>query len=746
MVHRRHGSGSLKPAPGPLSLSPLLWAFVIVTALIVLPGSAMAVLTGYVDLTYSDVSSESEQASTQQEAKSRSFGFHQIYSLTLDRQLYPNLKLLASGLFDQNITKTKTPDQDTNQRTTTVRPLIELSLDDPIYNGSAGYSRRDDITKASGAPNLHLVNEEWRANLYWRPEALPTLQVRGSRTNTYDTDRAQVNLTDDLITVTSEFRQKGLYLRYYGTFDDATNKVVDLRTKTFTNTGEVSYENKFFGDRVQVFADYQITLNNTDVTSRGRGEVLLPTIFPFAGLSSVDDTPLDGALEQNNLLIDGNTGASAGVDLGTGSPGTPTRTWNIGLDFFTVAEVNTLFVWVDRELPSAVSQAFSWRVYASSDNMFWTLVDAAPSVQVGLFQNRFELRFTTVTSRFIKVVTDSLSPGVPVPPGTDASHIFVTELQSFLSTTSGSGKTSLSDNTQRINVFGRTDLLYNPLVYYTVAYTSVISSGRAGQPSQTRWTVLNALNLNHRLSRVFSTTAKVEKEDSSDTRGKTTAYAYTLSVNAVPMRTLNHTLTVSGRFEDNPDGHLTRNGAFLTNNIDLYKGVRLYGTGGVSVSTIETGQDEFSPSYTAGIEVSPRNNLTFLLSYNSSETRRSGGGLPETKTFTRSGDASVTYYPLRTLYLFLSLGRVSQENKSFTLHNYAVTWSPFPGGQLQASLNYNESFRSDENEKVITLTPNLRWNMSRRSWLNVSYFISRTKSDIQRAKDKIFAVNLRLGW
>jgi len=712
--------------------------------LMVLPSAASASLTGYMELSYTDFRSETEFTTGQPSSDSHIQGFRQVYSLTLDRRIYPKLRLLASGLFDQNISKGKIDDLDLNQRSTILRPFVQLSLDDPLYKADVGYSRADRITKVSGLPGAHFVNEQWLASVNWRPEGFPTFQLRGLRSNTFDADRLVRDNTDNLLNLTSEYRFRDFYLRYYGTYGDAKNRLEDLRTKTLSHTAQVTYDTRFFRDRVQVSADYQFSYRNIEAISGRGGDVLLPT-NPFAGLSGIDDTPLAGALEQNSLLIDGNTTASAGIDLGAGPAGSTPRTWNMGLDLFSQTEVNVVYVWVDRELPPAVSNAFSWKVYVSSDNLFWTLADPSPSVRFGLFQNRFELRFPGVTSRFIKVVTETLSPTVPVPFGSDVSNIFVTELQALRAIPTESGKVRFSDHSHRINFYGRVNILDSPVLYYTTGYTSVISSGRAGSPSRTRWNFLNALNLNHRLSRVFSVSAKLEREDSHDTQGDATAHGYSVSVSAIPLRTLSHTLAVNGRFEENPAGRLTRNGVFLNNVIELYKGIRIYADGGVVLSGIETGQDQVSQTYNAGVEIAPRSNLTIALTYNSTEAETTGGGLPEAKTLTRTSEAGLSYSPFRTLHLILSLGRVLQQGRSFTLHNYGVTWSPFPGGAIQISLNYNENFRSDLNEKVRTFSPNVRWNFMRQSWLNVSYFLLKSTSDLARTNQKSFLASLRIG-
>jgi hypothetical protein len=52
-------------------------------------------------------------------------------------------------------------------------------------------------------------------------------------------------------------------------------------------------------------------------------------------------------------------------------------------------------------------------VWISSNNLNWTLHQTILSAPFGAFDNRFELTFANVSTRYIKAVTDPLSPVVP---------------------------------------------------------------------------------------------------------------------------------------------------------------------------------------------------------------------------------------------------------------------------------------------------------------------------------------------
>ena len=111
-------------------------------------------------------------------------------------------------------------------------------------------------------------------------------------------------------------------------------------------------------------------------------------------------------------------------------PGGDTQLRNMGLDFLVATEINTLYVWVDRDV-AQVADAFSWRIYTSDDDprtaTDWTLRQTvSPAIYSPTF-NRFEIRFANVNARYVKVVTGPLSPAVPIR--FRFPTILVTELQ-----------------------------------------------------------------------------------------------------------------------------------------------------------------------------------------------------------------------------------------------------------------------------------------------------------------------------
>ncbi|HWR59833.1 MAG TPA: hypothetical protein VN328_13180, partial [Thermodesulfovibrionales bacterium] len=268
--------------------------------------------------------------------------------------------------------------------------------------------------------------------------------------------------------------------------------------------------------------------------------------------------------------------------------------------------------------------------------------------------------------------------------------------------------------------------------------------GARAEPAGTSlYVVTNALSLTHRFNKVFTGAARIAREDSSDAVTKRSANVYTASVTAAPLPTLFHNLVAGGRYEQTSQGSLTSNSLFLNNTAALYKGVNINLSGGVSLSNDEKGRRNVTSIFNCGGAIVPNPLLSLGFSYSQTNSKQTGGGLPDTSTFARRGDISAGYTPFSNLYIFASLGVTAEKDRNtVAVQNYAVTWSPFQGGDLQFNFAYTELITS-EDQTDRTLSSGLRWNLRQNVELDVSYTIVQNESLVQNARSKILSVNLR---
>lgn len=708
-----------------------------------LPGLVLAdSIRGTLDFSYSSVSTKTADI-TGNTTKTDATTSNPRFTLNIDKTIYPNLRLIAGGMAEKIVTDSETNGQETKTSVTRMRPFLDLRLNTPFYTAGVGYSRREETVKTSGVTSITDVNEEYNAILGWRPVEFPSWELRYRRTNTFDEDRSIQDINQDFFSLKSKYEYKGLTFDYLGTYSKTKDNLVNLETEDLLNSGRLSYASTFFNDRVSLYTTYNYTHQEVKTVTAGSGFVSLQ-VFPLQGLFSLDDTPADGPpLDPAPALIDGNLTAGTGINIGVPLLGGDNRPRNIGLDFGITTEVNQLLVWVDRELPPGISDSFSWQVFTSRDNLNWTLVATIPSAPFGQFQNRFEINFPNVTTRFIKVVVDPLTQAEAalVPTFQNPNLINVTEFQAFTRTPAAGVQGNVRRTSQVYNLDTKTRILDLPMLYYDLSYFL-----NKVDPSGQKETILsNGFSLFHRLSRILSTTAKVAREDGQERDENRVAYIFNAAVNADFLRTLRSSLVLSGRDEE-VDGRPSNNYSVILNNTaELYRGVDINLNGGMTFAKEETGGRQQTTLFNFISTITPRRDLTLNLNYSDTIARRSGGGRQNATEHTQRGEVMTSYNPFRTLNLSGKIEIIAQTNQNTrTTKNYGLNWVPFPDGALHFNFVYNEEIRSEDNGLNRIITPSLRWDITKRSFVDLTYQIIKSETNTQKTDTKVISSNLNI--
>ncbi len=740
----------------------LLWrAFVLVVVLTtVFQGRAWAdSMGGYFDLVYSENNQKTDtDPGGTTDTKSRVF--RQRYSLSLSKSISPNIALSASGLFDQTYAKLNTNGEDTTNRFTLLSPNLDLSWKDVLFTGDFFYQRNQTTISGSGLEKTTNILESYIGRLGWKPVGFPPLDLFYGHTNAYDSTRRVKDIVTDQFSWTSVYQLvSGLQINYNGSYVDSQDKLGDIDTQLLSNDLKSSYFGTFFRNRLNADASYEISQATTRITAKGSGEVALQ-IFPFAGLSSVAALPTPVALDPNPFLIDGNTSVNAGINIGVPPLGGDGRPRDIGVDFLSATEVNTLFVWISRDqLPAGISNFFSWAVYQSSDNLNWTLVQQSAPASFIQLQSHFEIHFANVTARYVKVVVSPLTAAAAAsePTFENPDQIFVTEIQAFIRQPAPQNSRTINSLSQRLNTNARYLILERPSLYYNFSYFLATSSAEGA--STTAWTMVNGLGASQSLSRILTTSARIERQDSKDQRGKTVTYSYSASLDAVPLRTLSQNLTYSGNTQQQPQGTTVSNAVVLTNTAQLYTGISAFVNAGISKSSVFDGTNNSSTTLNAGTVLVPNRRLSVSLNYGYSDSRLSGAGQGST-TETTNTDLSVSYTPFPALYLFgewtWTKTSTHSDNMQATntqndmLQNYSVNWVPFQGGQLVFNFFYNESLRQLDNSRARTYGSTVRWMLSGASYLTFTYNILQNKSFFSQVsthnRERVLLVEYRLNF
>ena len=729
-------------------LAARVFRLVAVVAAVALPGESWGDgifegITGSVESTYSFVSTKTTDTSGNS-TKTKTNNYFNRFTLNVNYNLYPKLNLNAGGTFEDNLTDPV--DTETLRQTefTRIRPYIFLTLRDPVYTGSLGYDLREDAVRVEGLPKTTLTQDNYTASFDWRPEGLPWTNVAYTRTNTRDGDRAVVDSEKDYLYLKSQYRYQGLDLWYVGNYTNTQDKVRSFESTEWSNEGRLAYATTLFNGRTSINTDNRVNVTTFDTKTAGQGQVGFP-VFPIAGLSALNDTPTIVSLSPTPALIDGNQVASAGINIGLPALGGDTRQRNVGVDFLAPQELNSLQVWVDRTLPFEIANAYVWEVYTSTDNLNWTLHQAAAPAPFGPFLTRFEIIFPNVTTRYIKVVTRPLSGAVIIPPGfANPDLIFITEVQAFLNTPAQDILQSTTRTFQNYTLDVKTRLLNTPTLYYdfNAYYLDLSPDG------QRQYNISNGLFVNHAFSPILSTSANASIEVGEEQDQSRVALLYYASLLANPLRTLSHSLVFSGTNQTIGDLTNRSNAVILYNTAQLYKGIDANLNLGVTLTSDEqpgVGSIDRRRFYlNPGVNVIPHPSLVLTLYYLGAQTHTTGSASTPTDVTENRVDLGASWTPVRSLFLSATVNIASETGQETRVQqNYGLNWTPFPDGQLQFSFFYNENYYPD---RSTIIQPTLRWYLTsrRHSYLDLSYQRNRSESAGQKTETDIVSTSVKI--
>ena len=692
---------------------------------------------GYLELIVGHDEVRTEDSTGRREDR-QSDSLLQRYSLDLVWRLYPNLQVVVGGIFERDAV---TLEQELGKSRTTqrkIRPYITAALQTAMYSATTAYYRNQDELSTGGL-TAGAVQEIYNSTVGWRPERLPSLLVRFIRTNDFDLDRRIQDSTTDTLDLVSEYQPADfLQLYYRGARENFDDRLSDLLVRGTSHAGRVTYGDSWWDQRVQAGGEYNVNYRETEVLASGGGEVVT-VLFPLRGLSDITDTPDLGALVPNPALIDGDRTASAVINLGLPPLGGDERPRNIGLDLAGGVTLNTLQVWVDRELPPEIANSFSWDIYTSPDNLAWVLRQTVFPADFRVFEKRFEIRFADLTTRYVKAVVAPLARSV-----TDAAafpDILVTECSAALRTSAMDARGRSSRTSQFLTSSVRARILNHPSLDYEWSYFA-----RDDGVGPAIYTLSNGLSLRHAFNPVYSLAARVAREDSRETEGNRVTYLYSTSVRAVPYQTLQNSLVFSGRSSEINGESSNGASVFLYSTAELYRGVNANLGLGYSAATEANGVRTENTRVNAQTTLVPHRTMALNLLYQDNTGTSRGGTLAgERRVGTRAGQASLTYRPLSTLYLFFSYRteHVIRFGDRF-IRNYSMSWSPFRDGSLQVLFSYDDAYQSNTESQSRIFSPRVRWNITERWYAELACQRSDFDSALETRKTDSLTGSMRI--
>ena len=591
--------------------------------------------------------------------------------------------------------------------------------------------------KLTGSSTQKDTRDEYSAMFGWKPIGLPEVSLRYNDIRMYDNLKT-IDSKDRLLSLDTRYEPlKALQLNYNYTRSDREDTVSNSEAIQQTHNGQVMYSRNFFDRRLSMNTGYRIRHMTQEFPGT---DTALSPVLRSAGFFDHGDTPEEGtAGTQVTALIDGDFSVSSGIDIGLA--GDETTLTHIGLDFGFIADIDQLYVWVDRSLPDSVANSFTWSVYTSLDNTetsTWTLVATVSPASFGRLENRFEISFPTVETRYVKVVTAPLSPAVP--EAALYPNIFVTEMQALTEVIDEADgkKNATTFHNYNLNLVGRIGerLVLGSNANYTARKdTSSIEGQSGGSVSE----ITGGIYMKYAMSEIFSLNSRFLYTDRKESNDRTTRYSYSSSVKAEYLETLNQTLTYSGTVGSGSISKMT-NSLFLRTTADLYTGLNTFVDLGYSMDENEESKTTDSIIIRTGGKIVPNDKITINVNYSRTITEA------EEENDTSRSQLTVQAFvvPYKNLSFFAQLSLVDRGGSDSISQNYSLNWSPFSEGDLELFFSYSETLRSGDDRNTRSIGPSLKWRISPHADLDVSYNFIQDDSGLLETDSNTSNVSLRM--
>lgn len=743
-----------------------------ITAMICLalggPGTVLAEgISGYAEYNYSLF--DSKMTDTASRTMTKSNALNQRYSLAMDKNFTPTLRLSVSGLYERNSSDNDTDGLSTSGTTTRINPTADLAYSNGVFNGGLGFSRRQETIDSSGAASTTTFFDTYNARFGWKPEDLPSLDILYSIYNNYDEHRISQDSTTTTTTLSSRYRPvDSVDINYTANYSTLNSKLAGFETQSLGQSLRLTYNDVLFNDRIAVSTSYNIATQDTKSQNNGSGNALL-LLSPksisqlyFATTTLVDlsaTSPLLGGPSMQNAVP-----SVSGTMLTNGA--TPPIRNNIGIQS-NFSEIDTVRLPVVLGVVSGhvvndtdrsnISQTFVSRIKAyqspGSDGTNWRLLPGASATfgsltnpVNGSLSEGFEIKLgqTVAANTIIKIeieTVQSISGNVFI----QSIALATPEAYQQENALPGQSKTtSQISGLYNLNVKAR--LLNVPILFYDFGL-NLDHTKSDSQAFTYRYTLVNGLSLNHRFTPTLSISTRIAREDTVDPlAGSRSSNIASVSLSSQTLPTLTQSATYGFRQERESGVTKNTHSINISNSAELYRGISFSLIVGGSMADDTLGQDQKNVTLTSSLNLLPHKTLSINLTASESQAWTTTVDKPKTSTSSQTGELTVTFTPVPSIYLLGSYTIYAQSGKKTqTIRNLGASWSPFRGGSLLLNSSYRESLDNMGN-KDSNIVQSLRWNIRSGWYLDVSYLISTNTATTQKTDTNAFNTSLRMSF
>ncbi len=664
----------------------------------------------------------------------------QSYRLNFDRSLteYLSLNLGGNLLDERGWLGTDHVYTEASGLSTTYTG--RLTLGTPVLSAAVSADRYDRKAYVSSGisrgASPTFTTETYATSASWRPLDLPELDLRVARVNEYDSLHLTRDATTDSASFTARYYTPAYDLRYLLNW----NRVEDHRTLAQTTAIEQtvlgSRTDRLFGGRMSTYVSATGHTGTTSTEQHGDGLVSKQQL-PFSGLSGIETfgtTPQDIELQPNALLIDGNTTAAAGVNVGFGPSQAGDRDpRDVGAGFAdAITPVNTIYVWFDKSLPASVATALanSMAVWAGNDNRHWSPVAVVAPPAPSPFANRIEISIVQTQARYLKVSLVPLEIGVTTDPA--YRDVFVTELQLLLVLPASQVPTRQTLRGASATGTARTILLREPALTWDATGTVAREVG-----GPTTYTIVNGLSLTQRLTRALVASARGARVDEDLGVEHEGIWQWNAGLVWKPVPAAYGSLAYSGYSKNTGE---VQNAMTALARADWYDGVSTQASASVSrTEDPDRTTDAFQTTGRVSLTPNPWITVTTGGQYQRSFTTSIKNG----DVFQQYGraDASLSVSPVPAASATGTIARIIMGPRPTTLGTLQLSYFPLRG-DLQISFAYSKTLDTAAQLTTETFIPALRWNLSREISLRSAYTYVRNDAPVMLLVTRSFETSL----
>lgn len=314
------------------------------------------------------------------------------------------------------------------------RPALELALTQGPILWTQVYRMQQDRSLIDTGADNELVRKDILQRLDWTPDDLPQVTAWFNFRTVEDEFFVDQRAIESRLQVQQAI---GPWSYSYNLRDERL--LDDQRDAESTRLEQIvrgTYDERHLQDRlsttVSVFATERDFSTEVPLGTSPTVQVTTPQ-----GLSTIDLTPQVSTLVASPALVDGDAFTPAGIDIGGIASGGQLF-WNLGAELPPGGSVDVIELQVAAAVPLNLTSQFSFSVWASDDNTFWTLVQGSAPFVYDPAQLHFRLSVPRLSNRYVKLV-NTASPAA-------APSVQVTEIELFQLGSNASSARSRSDD------------------------------------------------------------------------------------------------------------------------------------------------------------------------------------------------------------------------------------------------------------------------------------------------------------